>query len=73
ANSSVFFDPPVSTVAMKNTRVPSESRTDLQWHELEQDAIEVELLEQELGPRIRKTSKRTVLNLQFWTKFLRSN
>jgi len=41
---------------------------DLHWHELEREVIDIELMEQEMGPKFRKTSKRTILNLRFWSQ-----
>ena len=63
-------DLPMDRFIAQPGNVPVVDFRDLQWDELEREAIEVELLEQEFGPRFRKTSKRTVLNLQFWAKFL---
>jgi hypothetical protein len=63
-------DLPMNRFIAQPGNVPVVDFRDLQWHGLGREAIQVELLEQEFGPRFRKTSKRTVLNLQFWSRFL---
>lgn len=41
---------------------------DLHWLEVEREVFDIELIEQEMGPKFCKTSKRTILNLPFWSR-----
>jgi hypothetical protein len=50
--------------------VPVVEFRELKWTAPEQEAIDIDLLEQDAGPRFQRASKRTVLNLHFWGRLL---
>lgn len=61
---------PIQSFIAAAGNVPLVDFRELKWPELEQDALDIDLLEQEVGPRFQKRSKQAVLNLDFWSRLL---